>query len=120
MGLNFCSSTAIELMGTYHTTNLSMLLPLLITTALQALSLAGRPDQVRGSGRGSSLDSGPGVPWLSAPGSIAAMNATVPAKSDTILNRRGFDRNHLSLRGVRSSAKEESIPRLARSVVAGG
>ena len=34
MGLNFCSSTAIELMGTYHTTNLSMLLPLLITTAL--------------------------------------------------------------------------------------
>jgi len=33
MGLNFCSSTAIELMGTYHTTNLSMLLPLLITTA---------------------------------------------------------------------------------------
>ena len=40
MGLNFCSSTAIELMGTYHTTNLSMLLPLLITTAL--LQLCGR------------------------------------------------------------------------------
>ena len=37
MGLNFCSSTAIELMGTYHTTNLSMLLPLLITTALLAV-----------------------------------------------------------------------------------
>ena len=42
MGLNFCSSTAIELMGTYHTTNLSMLLPLLITTALAQQWLAGQ------------------------------------------------------------------------------
>ena len=39
MGLNFCSSTAIELMGTYHTTNLSMLLPLLITTALVLMDI---------------------------------------------------------------------------------
>ena len=56
MGLNFCSSTAIELMGTYHTTNLSMLLPLLITTALARFLLIGTMNPEEGELRPQFLD----------------------------------------------------------------
>src|SRR3989442_1671887 len=49
MDLNFCVSTAIELMDTYHITSLPYLLPLFIITAL---ALSATPARWSQSGRG--------------------------------------------------------------------